>query len=208
MNRVHANAALALAAAFAALSLAACSTAGSQAAAAAAPVTSAAPLLDPIASFETVRAVLQSPRCVNCHPSGDAPMQGDDSKVHLQKVVRGVDGRGVPGLGCVDCHAKANAPDSYGPNQPPGVSTGWRLPGADHKLIFAGLSSHDLCEQVKDPSRNGGKNGAELLEHVGRDPLVLWGWAPGVGRKPVAVPHAEFVKAFAAWSGAGGPCPK
>ena len=204
MNRVHAPAALALAAASAALTLAACSTAGSQAAATAA----AAPAVDPIASFETVRAVLQSPRCVTCHPGGDAPMQGDDSRVHAQKVVRGADGRGVPGLGCVDCHAKANAPDSYGPNQPPGVSTGWRLPPADQKMVFAGVSSHDLCEQLKDPSRNGGKNAAALLEHVGKDPLVLWGWAPGLGRKPVALPHPEFVKAFAAWSGAGAPCPK
>ena len=133
---------------------------------------------------------------------------GDDSRVHSQRVVRGADGGGVAGLGCVDCHAKANAPDSYGLNQPPGVSTGWRMPPAAQKMVFAGLSSRDLCEQVKDPARNGGKSAAALMAHASADPLVLWGWAPGAGRKPVPVPHAEFVKAFAVWTGAGTPCPK
>jgi hypothetical protein len=33
-------------------------------------------------AFETVRAVLQHPRCQNCHPEGDAPLQGDDGHAH------------------------------------------------------------------------------------------------------------------------------
>ena len=53
-----------------------------------------------LAAFETVHGVLQSPRCVNCHPAGDQPLQGDDSHVHLQFVQRGPEGRGVPGLAC------------------------------------------------------------------------------------------------------------
>ena len=55
---------------------------------------------DPVAAFEVVRAVLQSPRCVNCHPRGDAPLQGDDGHTHLQFVQRGPEGRGVNGLNC------------------------------------------------------------------------------------------------------------
>jgi hypothetical protein len=42
-----------------------------------------------------------------------------------------------------------------------------------------------------------------LLEHVDKDPLVLWGWAPGEGRAPVSVPHEEFVRAFKAWVDGG-----
>ncbi len=90
---------------------------------------------DPIVSFETVRIVLQSPRCVNCHPVGDAPLQGDDGHVHLQNIQRGSEGRGIPGLNCAACHGKANPPESYGPNAPPGVSTDWHLPPADMKMV-------------------------------------------------------------------------
>src|SRR5712664_2129109 len=124
---------------------------------------------NPIASFETVRAVLQSPRCVTCH-------------------------------------GQANRPASYGGHMPPGVSTGWRLPPPEHKMVFADLSSSALCEQLKDPRRNGGKTLAELVHHVSSDPLVLWAWSPGYGRAPVPVPHAEFVRAVRAWVDAGGAC--
>ena len=159
------------------------------------------------APFQTVKAVLQSPRCVNCHPAGDAPLQGDDSHVHLQNIQRGVDGRGVAGLGCAACHGDANLPASYGPHAPPGVPTEWRLPPADTRMVFQGLGARELCEQLKDPRRNGGKDMAQLVEHVSTDPLVLWGWSPGSGRKPVPISHAEFVSAFKGWASAGAPCP-
>jgi len=161
---------------------------------------------DPIASFEMVRGVLQSPRCVNCHPAGDQPLQGDDSHVHQQFVVRGADGRGAAGQACTTCHAAANPPASYGAHQPPGVSTGWRLPPPETRMVFAGLSTSALCEQLKDPKRNGGKDLAALLHHVSADPLVLWGWSPGFGRAPVAISHDDFVRAFKAWADAGAPC--
>ncbi len=189
----------------AAAALVACSHA--QGPAAGTPPAAAAPAaVDPVASFELVRAVLQSPRCVNCHPTGDAPLQGDDGHVHLQFVQRGPEGRGAPGLSCSTCHAKANPPASYGAHMPPGVSTDWRLPPPEHKMVFAGLNSGMLCEQLKDPKQNGGKDMAALVHHVSDDPLVLWGWSPGYGRKPVPVPHPEFVRAFKAWADAGAPC--
>jgi hypothetical protein len=33
---------------------------------------------DGVAAFERIATVLQSPRCLNCHPRGDRPAQGDD----------------------------------------------------------------------------------------------------------------------------------
>ena len=172
-----------------------------------APATAAsAPRSEAVASFEVVRGVLQSPRCVNCHPVGDAPLQGDDSHPHLQYVRRGPEGRGVSTMACATCHGKANPPASFGALMPPGVSTEWRLPPPEHKMVFEGVSSGALCEQLKDPRRNGGKDMAALLHHVSADPLVLWGWSPGFGRKPVLVSHAEFVRAFKAWADAGAPC--
>jgi hypothetical protein len=159
------------------------------------------------ASFQTVKAVLQSPRCMNCHPAGDAPLQGDDSHVHLQDIQRGPDGRGVAGLGCTACHGDANLPASYGPHAPPGVATEWRLPPEDTKMVFQGVGARELCEQLKDPRRNGGRDMAALIQHVSVDPLVTWGWSPGFGRKPVAISHEDFVAAFKAWADAGAPCP-
>ena len=52
------------------------------------------------AAFERAYPVFVSPRCQNCHPSGDAPLQGDDSHVHAQNVKRGTDGHGVYGMRC------------------------------------------------------------------------------------------------------------
>jgi len=162
---------------------------------------------DPLVAWESVRTVLQSPRCQNCHPPGDTPLQGDESRVHDQLVQRGPDGHGLPGEQCSTCHGKANLPDSYGPRQPPGVSTEWHLPPPDMKMVFVGLSSRALCEQLKDPTRNGHKDLTGLVKHVSTDPLVLWGWTPGFGRKPVSTPHADFVAAVQRWTAAGAPCP-
>jgi hypothetical protein len=187
---------------FPALALAACASAPT------APTPAAPPAVDPLAAFETVRAVLQHPRCLNCHPAGDAPLQGDKGALHTQGVVRGPEGRGVAGLECTSCHGRANLPDSYGPAQPPGVSTEWRMPPPGMKMVFAGLPAKGLCAQLKDPARNGGKAFPALLEHVAHDPLVVWGWKPGAGRAAVAVPHDTFTAAFTAWSQQGAPCPQ
>jgi hypothetical protein len=183
-----------------------CSHSEAPAAVAAAPAKAAAPQ-DPVADFEIVRSVLQDPRCQNCHPAIDHPLQTDQSVVHAMNVQRGPDGHGVPGAHCATCHGKANPPASYGPRQPPGVSTDWHLPPPEMKMVFVGRSPRELCEQLKDPQRNGGKDMTALVQHVSSDPLVLWGWAPGFGRKPVAVPQADFVAAFTRWAKAGGPCP-
>jgi hypothetical protein len=165
----------------------------------------AAPM-DPLVAFERVRVVLQDPRCQNCHPPGDAPLQGNEGRAHDQNVLRGPDGQGSLGLACSTCHAQVNPPASYGPNMPPGAP-GWHMPPPDMKMVFVGMSSGPLCDQLKDPKRNGGKDLAALLHHVSEDPLVLWGWSPGLGRKPVGVSHADFVAAFVAWASAGAPCP-
>jgi hypothetical protein len=159
-----------------------------------------------LAAFEKVRAVLQHPRCQNCHIPGDAPLQFDAGRTHAQNVLRGPDGKGSPALACATCHGVANPPASYGAHMPPGAPN-WHLPPPDQKMVFIGLSSGDLCRTIKDPKKNGGRDFAALDHHVAEDKLVLWGWSPGTGRAPVSVPHAEFVAAFRAWVAAGAPCP-
>ena len=36
------------------------------------------------AAFLAAYKVFMHPRCMNCHPKGDAPLQGDDSHVHCR----------------------------------------------------------------------------------------------------------------------------
>src|SRR5512144_1322644 len=111
---------------------------------AAAPAAAPASRSEGVAAFETVRAVLQHPRCQNCHIPGDEPLQFDAGLVHGQNVVRGPAGRGAPGLPCTTGHGIANPPASYGEHMPPGAP-GWRLPPPERKMVFIHLSSAELC---------------------------------------------------------------
>jgi hypothetical protein len=159
-----------------------------------------------LAAFDTVQQVLQHPRCRNCHIPGDLPLQYDAGLAHSPPVLRGADGHGVPGLPCAACHGEANAPASYGPNAPPGAPH-WALPPPQQKMAWINLPAAAVCQMLKDPATNGGRDFAALIHHVTEDRLVLWGWDPGSGRAPVSVPHAEFVARFEEWAAAGGPCP-
>jgi hypothetical protein len=159
-----------------------------------------------VAAFETVRAVLQHPRCQNCHPAGDAPLQGEEGHVHAMNVQRGPTGQGMAAAECTTCHGPANPPSNYGLHIPPGAIVGWHMPGPEQKLVFAGLQPAALCAQIKDPARNGGKDMGALRAHL-ETPLVTWGWNPGFGRAPVSTPYASFLAAWETWAAAGAPCP-
>lgn len=165
--------------------------------------TAAAGPASSLAGWQVLYPVLQHPRCVNCHPAGDAPLQGDAQLPHSQFVQRGPDGRGMYALRCGDCHQSTNLP---GEHLPPGTPN-WRLPHRDEPLVFQGRSSAELCRQLKDPEHNGHQSLEQLYAHMAGDPLVLWGWDPGPGRTPVPTPHAEVVAAMRAWIDGGCDCP-
>src|SRR3989449_4904367 len=119
---------------------------------------------DGLAAFETVRAVLQHPRCQNCHIPGDAPLQFDTGVRHAMGVMRGAEGHGAPGLPCATCHGESNPPASYGPNAPPGAPH-WGLPPPEHKMAWIGLSPSELCATIKSKKANRGRDFAALLKH-------------------------------------------
>ncbi len=153
------------------------------------------------AAFLAAYPVFMHPRCMNCHPAGDAPLQDDDSHPHAQSVKRGPDGHGKYGMKCNACHQATNLP---GLNMPPGVAT-WHL--APRQMVFPGKTPGEFCRQLKDPRRNGGKNVAGAIEHLEADPLVLWGWSPGEGRSSPPLSHAEFVQKMREWVNKGAACP-
>jgi hypothetical protein len=156
------------------------------------------------AAFLQFYRVLTSPRCQNCHPAGDAPLQGDDSHVHLQNVKRGADGYGVTAMRCDTCHQAANV---SGAHMPPG-NPKWSLPSPGQKMVFAGRSPGELCRQIKDPKQNGGRSLEMLLDHVGHDDLVGWGWNPGVGRTSPPLSRADTVEQMKTWIAGGAACPE
>jgi hypothetical protein len=156
-----------------------------------------------INAFREVKRVLLSPRCVNCHPKGDSPLQGDLGRPHNMLVQRGADGHGVTTMRCDACHQTTNSREPHGP---PGAPE-WHLPPEQTPMVFEGKSDAELCVQLKDKSQNGGKSLAQLVEHA-EVPLVKWGWNPGSGRTVPPISHEEFVKYTKTWIALGAHCPQ
>jgi hypothetical protein len=153
------------------------------------------------ALFLEATRVMFHPRCRNCHPDGDTPMQGDDGRVHDPPVVRGPADRGPPGLACTSCHQDRNVELARVPGAPT-----WAL--APRVMAWDNRTPRALCEQLKDPTRNGGRELSHIVEHSTHDELVAWGWAPGHARVPAPGTQREFGALMAAWLESGAACPQ
>jgi len=133
--------------------------------------------------FDKMMQVLTHKRCVNCHPNGDRPRQGEDSHYHNFGVMRGDKNHGVAALQCESCHAHENNDFSGVPGAPE-----WSL--APIEMAWEGLSRVEI-------------------EHA----LVLWAWEPGVDaegneREKPPVPKDEYIKAVKEWAEAGAAIPE
>lgn len=153
-----------------------------------------------VALFTEAGKVITHARCMNCHPAGDRPAQGDDRHPHMPLVVRGLDDFGAIGMRCTTCHG----PENFDPAGVPG-NPAWRM--APIKMAWVGKSLGDICRQIKDPSRNGGKSLEDLVHHMAEDSLVGWGWHPGSGRQPAPGTQKEFGELIKAWVETGAECP-
>ncbi len=152
------------------------------------------------ALFVEAGKVLQHPRCINCHPAGDMPLQGEELGAHEPPVKRGTAGFGAVGMRCNTCHLNVN----YDPGRVPGAPM-WHL--APASMGWEGLSLGELCEQLKDPQRTGGRDLEAVAEHMAEDELVAWGWRPGAGRQAAPGSQADFAELFRAWIDTGAVCP-
>jgi hypothetical protein len=153
------------------------------------------------ALFWEASRVMLHPRCANCHPAGDVPAQGDDQRPHDPAVTRGPDDHGGPAMECTSCHQDQNAKLARVPGAPH-----WAL--APRSMAWIGKTPAAICEQVKDPARNGGKTLDQIVEHGKHDPLVAWGWNPGAGRQAAPGDQETFGELLAAWAQSGAHCPK
>jgi hypothetical protein len=151
--------------------------------------------------FDRIASVMQHPRCTNCHARAQFPRQKDIGMPHAQFVMRGVDGHGTPALRCIACHQASNTAGG----KVPGAGI-WHVPPLN--MAWEGLPQAQICETIKDPTKNGGLSLHQLIDHVKNDPLIQWAWNPGAGRTTPVYSHEEFVGFLEAWVAAGGPCPE
>jgi hypothetical protein len=144
---------------------------------------------------------------MNCHPAGEHPTQGNDEHEHMPPAFRGDGGTGIAGLSCSTCHTEKNftlvgtgATYKSIPGHPR-----WGL--APIEFAWQGKSLGQICQQIKDQDRNGGRTLAQLQDHLATDDLVAWGWSPGEGREPAPGTQAQLGELAQAWIDTGAVCP-
>jgi hypothetical protein len=173
------------------------------------PVRAFASITDPwarsVALFTEAARVIQNPRCLNCHPADRTPTQGDDLHSHVPVIRADDEGQGPPGLPCNTCHQTQNTPTGTKsietiPGQAP-----WML--APPSMAWQGAKTGEICRQIKDLARNGGRTLEKIHEHLAFDTLVGWAWKPGAGRKPAPGTQKAFGELVAAWIETGAACP-
>lgn len=152
-----------------------------------------------IALFEEAGKVITSPRCLNCHPVDESPRQGEYMRIHEPPVSRGGGGMGTAAMRCFTCHGSANF------DRVPGAEK-WFL--APKEMGWIGRSLGQICEQIKDRSRNGDRSLDQVVEHMAADELVGWAWHPGGDRMAAAGTQKEFGELLKAWAKNGAHCPK
>lgn len=150
------------------------------------------------AVYNEMSKVIEHPRCLNCHPAGDSPLQGDAMKPHQPLVVRGEDGFGAPGMRCGTCHGEENYRTMPG-------NPHWHL--APRSMAWVGKTTSEICEQIKDPRRNGDMTLEEIVDHMKNDSLVGWGWNPPDHLEPAPGNQALLGELTRAWVDAGAHCP-
>lgn len=157
------------------------------------------------ALFGEMAKVLTHPRCINCHPATRMPTQGDDMHPHMPFMNATESRLGAPGIACSTCHRAENT-----------TIVGSRLgsvPGNAHwslapsSMAWQGLTVAEICQQVKDPARNGDRDLDKIYKHLTEDHLVEWAWHPGDGRRPAPGTHEQFGEIVKAWIETGAECP-
>jgi len=158
-----------------------------------------------VALFTEAGKVLQSPRCLNCHPVQRQPTQGEDLHAHTPPMQGGAGDHGVKGLPCASCHGATNV-----------ATLGQRIasvPGSAHwglapaSMAWQGKSLRAICTQIKNTRLNGGRTLEQIHEHMAKDALVGWAWRPGEGRIPAPGTQEAFGALIKAWIETGAHCP-
>lgn len=161
-----------------------------------------------LAAFDRIYEVASHPRCSNCHVGADnLPMWSGPSygktRPHGMNINAGESRIGAETVLCSTCHAyNPNANDW--PHAAPQVAMSWML--APVEAEWFGKSSDEICTQLRDPERNGGRDMMALAAHLDHDLILHWAWAPGGDREPAPYSLQEHVNDILIWGVAGMPC--
>jgi hypothetical protein len=161
-----------------------------------------------LAVWGKIYEVFSHPRCANCHVGSDnvpiwsGPSYGAKARPHGMNINGGASRNGAGHILCSSCHTQHNAQVPHGP---PGAPV-WLLPPVE--MQWFRKSSAEICAQIKDPKRNGGREDiAAIVKHIEEEPLVQWGWDPGPGREIPPYSKTELIEFLKEWDKAGAPCP-
>ncbi|MEL7114498.1 MAG: hypothetical protein AAGP08_02730 [Pseudomonadota bacterium] len=161
-----------------------------------------------LAAWDRIYEVASHPRCSNCHVGADnKPMWSGPSygrtRAHGMNINAGTSRIGAETILCSTCHAYREAPNDM-PHTSPQVAMTWQL--APVEAAWFGRSSDEVCQQLRDPDQNGGRDYLALASHLDHDLILHWAWAPGGGREPAPYSLQEHVNDVLAWGVAGYPC--
>lgn len=165
------------------------------------------------AAWVRIHNVLSHPRCVNCHVGADniplwTTTTSTTDRVHGMHIDAGNSRVGAATLNCNSCHQTSTRPNTVA-HAAPHTGMAWRL--APLEFQWVGKSSAAICEQLRDPQRNGGRDAAGLLDHILHDAkvggFITWSFNPGPGREPPPGSMQDHLSDMVVWTEAGMPCP-
>lgn len=165
-------------------------------------------------AWKRIEAVVTHPRCANCHVDASGipiwTLVGEtQDRVHGMNIHGGVSRIGAEAIACSTCHMTSTLPNDPAP-APPRAGIPWQL--APVEFLWYGKSGTEICKQLKDPARNGGRDAAGLLDHLRHDAsldgFIPRGWEPGEGRSKPPGTFEDHVRDVAEWGAAGQPCPE
>lgn len=167
---------------------------------------------DALAAWSRIYEVASHPRCSNCHvgedniPMWSGPAYGKTRK-HGMNINGGESRMGAETLVCSTCHTtkdvdwdNANAM----PHAAPRVAMDWQL--APVEAEWFGKTSIEVCNQLRDPERNGDRTFMDIAEHLDHDLILHWAWNPGGGREAAPYSLQEHVNDVLIWGVGGMPC--
>lgn len=165
-------------------------------------------------AWKRIEAVVTHPRCANCHVDAGGipiwtPAGETKSRVHGMYIHGGVSRIGAEAIPCSTCHMTSTLPNDPAP-APPRAGIPWQL--APVEFLWYGRSGAEICKQLRDPARNGGRDAVALLAHLRHDAslngFIPRGWEPGEGRSTPPGTFEDHVRDMAEWGAAGQPCPE
>jgi hypothetical protein len=135
-------------------------------------------------AWKRIEAVVTHPRCANCHVDAKAipiwtPAGETKPRVHGMNIHGGESRIGAEAIRCSTCHMTSTQANDPAP-APPRAGIDWQL--APVAFIWFGKSRAEICAQLKDPKRNGGRDAVGLLVHLRHDAslsgFIPLGWEP------------------------------